>query len=87
MVHLIESLPAASTTGDPGPVDAARRLIRLWRLEQDYLPTQRSRLTPLFDRGDLRVVRGPTYHLHDTATALRDLDERRATGKIILATR
>ncbi len=43
-----------------------------------------ARLTGLVATGALRPVIGASYPLADGATALREIDERRATGKVIL---
>jgi len=37
--------------------------------------------------GALSATPGGTYRLDDTATALRDLEQRRASGKLVLITR
>jgi NADPH:quinone reductase len=50
----------------------------------DHLARQWAALLPHLDRGALRPVVGPTYPLEDAAQALLALDERRATGKVLL---
>jgi NADPH2:quinone reductase len=44
-------------------------------------------LAELFERGFVRPLVGGTYPLEEGARALRDLDERRATGKLVLSVR
>jgi len=43
-----------------------------------------ARLGELIAAGSLRPVVGATYPLEDAGLALRDLDERRATGKLVI---
>ncbi|MFX0578177.1 zinc-binding dehydrogenase [Nocardia nepalensis] len=51
------------------------------------MATQWDRLLPHIESAALATVIGGTYPLDKAALALRDLDERRVTGKIILQTR
>ncbi|QGK70439.1 zinc-binding dehydrogenase [Allosaccharopolyspora coralli] len=55
-----------------------------WRSRPDYLPHQWQELLPHLESGALRPLLGPTYSLTDAGRALRELDERRATGKVVL---
>jgi NADPH2:quinone reductase len=44
-------------------------------------------LAALADQGIVEPLVGPTYPLEQGAQALRDLEQRRATGKVILRVR
>ena len=55
-----------------------------WLRDMEYPQIQWSDLLPLIRRGDLRPVPGSSYPLEQAVDALRELDERRATGKITL---
>ncbi|RZQ63907.1 NADPH:quinone oxidoreductase family protein [Amycolatopsis suaedae] len=57
---------------------------RPWWLDMDYLGVQWDRLLPHFESGRLSTLVGQTYPLSDASRALRDVDERRAIGKIVL---
>ncbi|MEU7145389.1 NADPH:quinone oxidoreductase family protein [Nocardia sp. NPDC046473] len=60
---------------------------RVWWLEPAYLRSQWDRLLPHIESGAIETVIGSTYPLRDAAQALRELDERRAIGKIVLEVR
>jgi NADPH2:quinone reductase len=53
----------------------------------DYLGEQWSELTPLLESGALRPLIGAVYSLDDAADALAEIDERRATGNVVLRIR
>lgn len=55
--------------------------------DMDYPAIQWSDLAHLIRNGDLRPVLGSSHPLEDAAEALRELDERRATGKVLLEVR
>ena len=52
-----------------------------------YLQEQWAELLPLLEDGRLDPVLAPPYPLEEAAAALRDLDERRAAGKVVLTVR
>jgi NADPH2:quinone reductase len=54
------------------------------RYGQHYLAEQWRELEPLVAAGTLDPVLGPTYPLDRVVDALADLDQRRATGKVLL---
>ncbi|WP_041452302.1 NADPH:quinone oxidoreductase family protein [Hoyosella subflava] len=58
-----------------------------WLSNPGYLQEQWRALAPHFESGALAPVVGEVVALDRAADALRALDERRATGKVILATR
>ena len=58
-----------------------------WTREPGYLQEQWADLLPLLEAGRLDPVLGTTYALEDASQALLELDERRAAGKVLLATR
>jgi NADPH2:quinone reductase len=58
-----------------------------WLRDPSYLRTQWAELEPLLREGRLDPVLGRTFPLGDAALALAELDERRATGKIVLTVR
>jgi NADPH2:quinone reductase len=58
-----------------------------WRWQPDYLHQQWAQLLPHLRAGTLDPVLGSSYPLERAGAALRDLDERRAVGKIILQVR
>ena len=49
-----------------------------------YIATQWAELAPYLESGELRPPVGATFALADAAEALRAIDERRATGKVVL---
>ena len=53
----------------------------------DYPGIQWADLEPLIRSGDLAPVLGSSHPLEDAAEAIRELDERRATGKVMLEVR
>ena len=58
-----------------------------WTRRPGYLQGQWAELLPLLEAGTLDPVLGATYPLADAASALLELDERRAAGKVLLTTR
>ncbi|GGI03566.1 NADPH:quinone oxidoreductase family protein [Egicoccus halophilus] len=58
-----------------------------WLRETDYPRQQWTELWPHLEAGVLRPVLGSTYPLEHAAEALRELDERRAQGKVVLEVR
>ena len=58
-----------------------------WLRQPQYLHQQWAQLLPHLEAGTLDPVLGCTYPLEQASAALRELDERRATGKIILQVR
>ena len=58
-----------------------------WTSRVGYLQEQWAELLPLLEDGRLDPVLGTSYALADAAQALRELDERRAAGKVLLTTR
>ena len=55
-----------------------------WLPRIDYLSEQWAHLEPLLATGALRPVIGSVHPLSDAAAAVRELDERRAQGKVLL---
>lgn len=53
----------------------------------DYAQSQWRDLLPLVRDGALRPLLGPTFPLERTVDALREIDDRRAAGKIVLTVR
>ncbi len=58
-----------------------------WARDPSLLQEQWAELVPLLERGAVEPVLGRSYDLADAAQALRELDERRATGKVLLTVR
>lgn len=58
-----------------------------WVRDPGYLQQQWSELLPLLQAGSLDPVVGGSYPLERTGDALTELDERRATGKVVLTVR
>ena len=58
-----------------------------WMGEPGYVQEQWRDLQPLLERGALDPVLGTVHELADAAAAVTELDERRATGKVLLRIR
>jgi len=58
-----------------------------WRRNPAYLSDQWAELLPLLSSRALSPFVGKVYPLAEVSAALKDLDERRATGKIVLSVR
>ncbi len=58
-----------------------------WRQEPDYARTQWQELLPLLASGSLNPPISSVFPLAQAAAALRFVDERRATGKVLLKVR
>ncbi len=58
-----------------------------WTGEPGYVQEQWRDLQPLLERGALQPVLGSVHDLADAAAAVTELDERRATGKVLLRVR
>ncbi|GII23390.1 NADPH:quinone oxidoreductase family protein [Planosporangium mesophilum] len=58
-----------------------------WLAEPGYPREQWQELMPHIENGTLNPVLGSTYPLEDAAAAVTELDERRATGKVLLRVR
>ncbi|MGY1619613.1 NADPH:quinone oxidoreductase family protein [Geodermatophilus sp. SYSU D00691] len=58
-----------------------------WLGDPGYVAEQWRDLLPLLERGALQPVLGSTHDLADAAAAIAELDERRATGKVLLRVR
>ena len=58
-----------------------------WLRQPDYLREQWQELLPHLESGALDPVLGSSYPLAKAADALREFDERRASGKIVLQVR
>jgi NADPH:quinone reductase len=58
-----------------------------WRRHPEYPRTQWTELLPLLRDGRIAPLIGSRYPLSDVAAALAEIDERRATGKVVLAVR
>lgn len=58
-----------------------------WMGKPDYAGQQWRDLTPLMQSGDIDPPIGPVFALADAAAALRELDERRAFGKVLIRMR
>ncbi len=58
-----------------------------WMANLDYLQEQWAQVCPLLEAGKLDPVIRSRYPLEDAATALAELDERRAVGKVLLTVR
>ncbi|ACZ00411.1 MULTISPECIES: NADPH:quinone oxidoreductase family protein [Thermomonospora] len=59
----------------------------LWLHEMDYVQRQWADLRPHLESGAIDPVLGPSFPLEDAAEALRVLDRRQATGKVLLKVR
>ena len=55
-----------------------------WMPRIDYLAEQWAALRPLLASGALAPVIGSVHPLSDASAAVSELDERRATGKVLL---
>jgi NADPH2:quinone reductase len=55
-----------------------------WTRHPDYLHEQWRELTPMLERGALDPLVPATYPLADAGKALSDMEQRRASGKIVL---
>ncbi len=58
-----------------------------WTAGPAYLQEQWAQLLPLLEAGRLDPVVGSVHRLEDAGQALAELDERRATGKVLLRVR
>ena len=58
-----------------------------WLAQVEYLQEQWAELLPLLEDGTLDPVLGRSFPLEDAASALLELDERRAAGKVLLTLR
>jgi NADPH2:quinone reductase len=58
-----------------------------WRRHPEYPRAQWTELLPLLRDGRIAPLIGSRYPLSDAAAALAEIDERRATGKVVLAVR
>ena len=58
-----------------------------WTGDPGYVQEQWRDLQPLLERGALDPVLGSVHDLADAAAAVTELDERRATGKVLLRVR
>lgn len=58
-----------------------------WTPRPQYLQEQWAELLPLLERGALQPPVGSVHPLADAAQALLEIDERRATGKVLLRVR
>jgi NADPH2:quinone reductase len=58
-----------------------------WMAEPPYLQEQWAELLPLVESGELAPVLGASFPLEQASSALLELDERRATGKVLLTVR
>jgi NADPH:quinone reductase len=58
-----------------------------WMQHRDYPRTQWAALLPLLRDGRIAPPVGSVHPLEDAAAALTEIDERRATGKVVLAVR
>ncbi len=67
-----------------GNVDVVGCSFNILALEPSGIRDAMARLLGLVGTGALRPIIGATYPLAEGAQALRDIDERRATGKVIL---
>ena len=59
----------------------------LWTLDPSYPADQWRELMPLVESGSVNPVIGAEFRLEETAAAIRALDERRATGKVLVRIR
>jgi NADPH2:quinone reductase len=58
-----------------------------WTRRPEYLQEQWAELLPLLERGALQPPVGSVHPLAEAAQALLEIDERRATGKVLLRVR
>jgi NADPH:quinone reductase len=58
-----------------------------WMPDPSYLQTQWAEILPLLEAGKLDPPIGATFPLDEAARALAEIDERRATGKVLLTPR
>src|ERR671921_1601474 len=58
-----------------------------WRRDPEYPRAQWTELLPLLRDGRIAPQIGSVYPLSGAAAALAEIDERRATGKVVLAVR
>jgi NADPH:quinone reductase len=58
-----------------------------WSDEPDYPGRQWRDLVPLIESGAVDPPIGPLFTLEDAAAAIRELDERRAAGRVLIRTR
>ena len=58
-----------------------------WSDEPDYPGRQWRDLVPLIESGAIDPPMGPLFPLEDAAAAIRELDERRAAGRVLIRTR
>jgi NADPH2:quinone reductase len=58
-----------------------------WTGDPGYVQEQWADLLPLLEQGRLQPVLGAVHDLADAAAAVTELDERRATGKVLLRVR
>ena len=58
-----------------------------WSDEPDYPGQQWRDLVPLIESGVIDPPLGPLFALEDAAAAIRELDERRAAGRVLIRTR
>jgi NADPH2:quinone reductase len=58
-----------------------------WSGEPGYVQEQWADLLPLLEQGRLQPVIGSVHDLADAAAAVTELDERRATGKVLVRVR
>jgi NADPH2:quinone reductase len=58
-----------------------------WSLDPDFAAQQWRDLLPLMRSGGIDPPLGPVFALDDAAAAIRELDERRAAGKVLIRVR
>jgi NADPH:quinone reductase len=58
-----------------------------WAAEPDFAAQQWRDLMPLVQSGSIDPPIGPVFALDDAAAAIRELDERRALGKVLIRMR
>lgn len=58
-----------------------------WTRQPEYARQQWRELVPMLEAGQLDPVLGPIFALSDAGEAIRTLDERRATGKVLVRVR
>jgi NADPH2:quinone reductase len=58
-----------------------------WSGEPEYVGRQWQDLLPLIESGAIDPPIGPMFTLPDAAAAIRELDERRAAGRVLVRTR
>jgi len=59
----------------------------MWRREPGYLRQQWDELIPFLESRAIDPFIGHVFPLEDVAAAIRELDERRAVGKILIRLR